>query len=292
MLLETPETLSDDYTTEESAVNTSPADETISVDEANTELQEVGQETQAEADSQADEATAAKLDEDEKKFWREIELLKKITDCSENIEDHERSINDLKEQIKVEKECLKGEQHRLQKLAIKLRAIREDKPLPVDPNARKDERESASDETIDGDGETAGDDNASNWRVMETGQLLDGLKGLGKKKLDALVDAAPTVGDLEDLRGEASKAHQAFREMLPSGFGQKIADAIEDRLIEHVAKCSKSAEEQAAEERESESGEEPTEGKVIAGKIEQREHDQIHGSDDDYEDVDDDDETV
>lgn len=229
------------------------------LDQANAELIEVGRENQNAAGQAAAEAqaeSASVVDEEEKRFWAEISVLGKITDCSENMEECERRINELKEEVKVEKEMLKGEQHRLQKLAIELRKIKAGHPLPVDPNAAKDEeraKESASDDEPD---DASSSDNT--WRAKPTAELLDGLKGLGQKKLDVLCDAAPTAGDLEDLRGEASRAHLSFKDKLPAGFGQKIADAIEDRLIEHVAKCAPSAEEQAAAERgNADQGDEP-----------------------------------
>lgn len=284
-----------------------PATESISVDEANAELTDIGRETQnevgqAEADAQADDQDnqVAVIDEDEKRFWATIKIKGQLAECGRDIRDSESKIEELKVQIKEEKEFLKGEQIRLTRLAGQLADIIDGHPLPVDPNA-KPEKETPKLEgpTTASDGDDESESNLPNWRAMETGTLLDGLKGLGKKKLEALVDSAPTAGDLEDLRGEASRAHKHFREVLPDGFGEKIADAIEERLLDHVAKAGPSAEEQAAAERkaaaeepdadqgDADQADEPTEGQAIAGKIEQREHDQIHGGDEQYEDVED-----
>ncbi len=82
---------------------------------------------------------------------------------------------------------------------------------------------------------------STEWRNLATGELLAGITGLGKKKLDAICDLAPTVGHLEDLRGEGSKQFKQFHEMLPKGCGQSIASAIEDRLTMHVRKHSPNA---------------------------------------------------
>lgn len=82
---------------------------------------------------------------------------------------------------------------------------------------------------------------STEWRNLETAELLDGITGLGKKKLQGICELAPTVGDLEDLRGEGSKQFKQFHEMLPKGCGQGIASMIEDRLTLHVRKHSKNA---------------------------------------------------
>lgn len=225
----------------------------------------------------------AAVNDDEKRFWAEIGTLGKITDCSENIEECERRINELKEEIKVEKEMLKGEQHRLQKLARELREIKAGHPLPVDPNAKKEEEKPSEPEAESDDGQT--DDS---WRDKPTGELLDGVNGFGAKKRDALIDVAPTAGDLEDLRGQASKAHKSFREVLPNGFGQKLADAIEDRLIDHVAKSAPPAEQQATAERIAEREREQIEQSQSEGEEPPGETDD-DTDDDQYEDVDDED---
>lgn len=79
------------------------------------------------------------------------------------------------------------------------------------------------------------DDNA--WRSASIEDLqLDQIKGFGKKKRDALYEACPTMGDLEDLRAEASKQHKQFSDVLPDGFGQKLADEIENAIIEWMAR--------------------------------------------------------
>lgn len=271
--------------------------------DANAELTEVGRENQnaagqAAAEVQAEQAS--QIDDEERRFWATIAVKGKMADCGRDIRQAEARIEKLKAEIKEEKEFLKGEQIRLTRLAGELADIIDGHPLPKDPNAKPEPEQPDQ----GGDAESEGSDgNAPNWRVMETGQLLDGMKGLGAKKLEALCDAAPTAGDLEDLRGEASRAHLSFKDKLPAGFGQKIADAIEDRLIEHVAKCTPSAEEQAAAEREDGQDDEAPfdddeadEPNAIAGKIADREREQLaeaaqqdEPADDQYEDVDEDD---
>ena len=248
MLLDTTETLGDSHATEaptSSPPMAAPEAEAITMDEANEELTEVANEALAE--QAAGEAGPAKpeaepISDDDRRFWMEIEVLGEIAKCNRNIQEAESSIDDYKCSIKEEKELLKGEQIRLCRLASQLSDIIEGKPLPIDPNKPKDSEKKATTES-----ETESEDNA--WRAVTTRELLAGVSGLGPKKFDSIVETAPTAGHLEDLRGEASRAHKSFKEVLPRGCGQGLADAIEDRLIKCVASNCKSAAEQVAEEK-------------------------------------------
>ncbi len=80
---------------------------------------------------------------------------------------------------------------------------------------------------------------STEWRNLATAELLAGIKGLGKKKLETICELAPTVGHLEDLRGQASREHKQYNEVLPDGCGAGVAQMIEDRLVKHIADWSK-----------------------------------------------------
>lgn len=83
--------------------------------------------------------------------------------------------------------------------------------------------------------EAASEPNESTeWRAIPTAKIIDGIERLGQKKRDAIVEAFPTLGDLEDARGEASKEHVHFAEKLPDGIGKTIADKIEERMINEI----------------------------------------------------------
>lgn len=75
---------------------------------------------------------------------------------------------------------------------------------------------------------------STDWRSVETEGLLQNIEGMGKKKLESIVELFPTLGDLEDARGEASKDHQSFSSVLPKGIGQQLADQIENAMIEAI----------------------------------------------------------
>lgn len=63
------------------------------------------------------------------------------------------------------------------------------------------------------------------WKRVPIEQLeLGSIKGMGKKKLEAITDACATLGELESLRAGAGL-------MSISGVGRTLADAIEDVIL-------------------------------------------------------------
>jgi hypothetical protein len=68
------------------------------------------------------------------------------------------------------------------------------------------------------------------WLKVPTSEILEGIEGLGPKKVTALVERFPTIGHLEDARTEASKAHLHFCKMLTKGIGEQTADRIETAM--------------------------------------------------------------
>ena len=169
-------------------------------------------------------------DKSERLFWDKCETLGKIKDCSRLIQETESEIAGYMGHIKEAKELLKGQQALLARYSTQLADILDGHPLPKNPNAPG--------ATEEGPGATDGTPGASggSWRDTPTAKLLEGLKGLGAKKLEAIIEVAPTAGKLESLRGEASMEHKAFKDVLPKGCGETLADEIENRLVDHVAK--------------------------------------------------------
>jgi len=74
------------------------------------------------------------------------------------------------------------------------------------------------------------------WKQIPTSQIIDGIKGMGAKKAAAIIERAPTLGDLEELRAAASLAHKQFKELLPKGVGSAMADEMEERILTAVGK--------------------------------------------------------
>lgn len=79
------------------------------------------------------------------------------------------------------------------------------------------------------------------WKAVPTSRIFEGktIKGLGKKKIEAVCDVAPTIGELEELRNRASLKHLHFCKMLPKGIGEELADAIQDLMYPHTYPNSK-----------------------------------------------------
>lgn len=166
-------------------------------------------------------------------WWDKCEILEKISRCSEIIENTESEINGYKNRIKSASEILKGEQAQLAMYSSQLREILAGRPLPKNPNAAataEDDKE--SDDELDEPGQPL------NWRDTATRDLLDGIKGMGPKKLDAICAIAQTVGQLEDLRGQASREFKAFKDVLPKGCGEELCSAIEEKLLDYLAKIT------------------------------------------------------
>lgn len=74
------------------------------------------------------------------------------------------------------------------------------------------------------------------WKSVPTSKIFEGktIKGLGPKKIEAVCDVAPTLGELEELRNQASLKHLHFCKMFPKGIGEELADAIQDLMYPHT----------------------------------------------------------
>ena len=98
------------------------------------------------------------------------------------------------------------------------------------------------------------------WRLIPTSEIIMGIKGMGQKKVDAITALAPTLGDLEELRGAAGKAMKPFGSVLPRGIGGAMADEIEERILtkmqshmQAIERASEAVEEAEVEDVEVES---------------------------------------
>lgn len=173
--------------------------------------------------------------------WRRSVLFDKIAETEKECTEKELLIQDLKEQLKEAKAQLEQSLIRLRRICGKtLQEVdhwKQQLPLPISsvlPAAA--EKPEASPAVAPAVAVEAGSDE---WRNVLTSDLLFGIKGLGAKKLEALIDLAPTLGALEDLRGEASKSHKTFVEVLPKGIGLELSSAIEERILTHLAEMAK-----------------------------------------------------
>lgn len=188
---------------------------------------------------------------DESVFWAEVKLLGQLRECEQardtietTLVTHRATRARLQAELQqVESQIPKCEdlvdEAREQTLAIakqlwRLKASGE-LPAPSQPTNEPPLTAASSQPEPEAD---------ESWRLVSTLELLTSepaIAGLGKKKLENITEAAPTVGDLVDLISEGSKAHKQFHEMLPKGCGRGLADEIENRIGDLVIRRAKEA---------------------------------------------------
>jgi hypothetical protein len=167
-------------------------------------------------------------------YFDQLELLGKMAECERKRQELQSELTEVDEHRKDLKARLKSCQIDMQEIASDIRDLMANTYIPERKEfagipSPKSEAPGEQPPMVDaewGDGQ---------WREASTREVMTGVKGLGEKKLDALADLAPTIGDLEDLRGTS---YGVFKNVLPQGFGDKVASEIEDRLIEHIRKQS------------------------------------------------------
>lgn len=236
LTLHTPESISDDEFSDQVA-DTSKFDELLE-DESQKETVEADSpdnqvaESPEQHDESPEQTTGPEPADHDDAFWQELEIIGRIAQAERECQELESTLSEIKDEQKEAKEKLSFAQLKLRAATADLVGHIGDRELPEQPAKPADSQSSGGN---DSQNQQATD---NDWQNTPTAELLSGTKGLGAKKLEAIVDIAPTAGKLEELRGEASKAHQSFKEVLPKGCGQSIADAIEDRLVELVAKAS------------------------------------------------------
>lgn len=212
--------------------------------------------------------TSGSPSEHDDDFWNELEIIGEIAQAERDRQQCQVELDDLTQQRKETKQELDAAVIRLHQATSRLVDHIGDRELPQKPTSESADQS---------------DEESTAWQETPTAELLDGVKGLGKKKLEAIVDLAPTAGKLEELRGQASLEHKPFKDVLPKGCGQNLADAIEDRLVELVAKMDTPSVAEQIAEREREQ---------IAEAVENAEQVKQAEQDDGYEDVEDDDDTL
>jgi hypothetical protein len=74
------------------------------------------------------------------------------------------------------------------------------------------------------------------WRLRPTKELDFSLvKGLGQKKVSAILETCPTIGDFEDMRAGHSKDGKPGLTQIP-GVGVKLAGELENLMLDWLAK--------------------------------------------------------
>jgi hypothetical protein len=155
-------------------------------------------------------------------FWARLRLIAEIKEAREDVKHSEDEIESYRTALKEQKEDLEASKNRVNRLLDELFSLESPKVPKI------------ADKSVE---PTATPVDENGWRSIPSLEVLSGIKGLGAKKLDALVELCPTLGALEYLRGEASKnGYGSFHDALPKGFGQATSDAIEDKMLEVIRK--------------------------------------------------------
>ena len=175
---------------------------------------------------------------DEAKFWAEVALIGRMSELDRV---REEIAAELAEQ-KVEWERLKDETSKAREVMSDLESDLKDKTdefmeiaKELCSVARGRSLKELPANVATTQNATESEQNEDGWRLYPTYELLKPIKGNSAKK-EKIIEAAPTVGDLEDLRGEGSKAHKSFNEVLPKGCGKGFAQTIEDLLCDYMRK--------------------------------------------------------
>lgn len=80
------------------------------------------------------------------------------------------------------------------------------------------------------------------WRSVPLTEIgIDSIKGLGTKKIEALLDLCPTLGAFEDLRAKVGRDAASLPELMPKGIGEQACDALEEMVLDWIARARKPA---------------------------------------------------
>lgn len=183
------------------------------------------------AEIEWDEAKERKADEE---AW-----IESIRDARKEIEETKSKLNNLKERLKIAKADHALALQDLSDLVEQGPWYRKKPeppkaPAPVPAAAAAPSPAAAHEEPEHEPKEPLVE--VEDWQSITTASLLEGIDGLGAKKREALIEAFPTLGKLEEARGEASKQFKSFKEVLPRGIGEKIASELEEKMLQTIAK--------------------------------------------------------
>ena len=148
------------------------------------------------------------------------DMLVKISNAELDCREKEAKVEDCKEDLKCAKASYDVAVSRLRKLASQ-QANDEDRPLL---------------KQLDSDPEDA----SKGWEVEKISVLWgsDPISGFGDAKREALEDQVATLGAFEKLRSDVGNDADHLSKLLPKGIGESLADELENRHLDFVAKYS------------------------------------------------------
>lgn len=204
------------------------------------ETVESAAETEEVVESKPEEQPEPEIVWDEEAEHRkdEAEFHLRLKELNDSVRRKQAYLNDAKEELKVAKaELLCAQTDLLDFVSdgVQYREKPKPKPKKVETKPAVSETNGPVSESTASNPETKLTENEStDWRSIPTAKIVEGIEGLGKKKLEALLDDFPTLGKLEDARGEASKEFAPFKSKLPKGFGDELTSRIENKMLEAI----------------------------------------------------------
>lgn len=151
----------------------------------------------------------------------------------------EAEIADLKEALKAAKELRGTCYDRLRRLKADIGDPDGDTEIDEEEADKEEESEAGG-----GRGSAAGVSTGSHvttpppasdssddwWKTTALRDVISGIKGCGEKKLDAICDKLPTLGDLVALQERAGG--YGIHEEMPKGVGKALCEAIEEKVLQ------------------------------------------------------------
>lgn len=194
----------------------------IETNEADSETLSPGGDSELEVSgSQTTESTEP--DESDEAISDEQDRLNRIWNAEKNCRRKESEVEYAKEQLKVAKAMYEDSVQVLRDLAAQ--NDEDDRPLFDSPPGGSETASDSESEPVE------------DWKLESIQVVLaEPIRGLGNKKVEALVDAVPTLGDLEKLRTQVGKDSDHLAGLLPKGIGKETADEIENRALEFAAR--------------------------------------------------------
>jgi hypothetical protein len=169
----------------------------------------------------------------------EDDFRSKIWNAEMRCRGKEAIVEDLKEQLKFAKADYDDSVAALRKLAT----WGKDTSKDASPNTdgEDDVAQTELDTNNDSlDAQPPAESYDESWKSHSLIEMIKSadIAGLGEKKLDALADVCQTFGDFEALRTKASLDGVHLKEVLPTGFGEKITDQIEEAYFSAIKTIS------------------------------------------------------
>ena len=150
-------------------------------------------------------------------------LLNEISNAESECREREAEVDEAKEDLKVAKANYDRAVTRLRKLANQ---SENDSNRPL----------------LDLQNDATESDENDDWQSLSISVLWEEpIKGFGESKQEAILDEIPTLGAFEKLRQLVGREADHLCKLMPKGVGETLADELENRHLDYVAKFSGSS---------------------------------------------------